>query len=140
MKRKLLLVSLLTITFISTYLILSLWKNNSSTEINWEYFVGNLIDIGSIVLIGLLYIYSFSTLIDFTDEVRENSWRLLGVFSMLISTLLNYKYGGIYSITKDGLFSLFKEPIVWMLLTTLIAHLILLIYRKSKSQLNKKII
>jgi uncharacterized membrane protein YeaQ/YmgE (transglycosylase-associated protein family) len=130
MKYKILGVFVLTISFVLTYLLFRPSSPNSGS-LNQESIIISVVDIGSVVLVGLAYIFSFLLLINELKS-ENNVWRGLVIFAGISFFFFNSKYGGASSVFYNGILSLFREPITWMLIGTLFGHLALLIYKRSK--------
>ncbi len=87
-------------------------------------------------LLGGFWILVFSYFVIELKKVSHKIWRPIVVLVLAIGLYLHYDYGGLFSVSKDGTLSLFKQPILWLLAGTIIGYLILFAYNRNKPQSN----
>ena len=78
----------------------------------------------------LAFVYFVSEL----KKINDIIWKLIAVSVVAIQLFLIYKYNGLLSISEDGAMSLYKQPIIWMLVGTTIGYLIARIYNRNNPQ------
>lgn len=85
-------------------------------------------------LTGAAFLFSCAFLF---SGIRKINDKILLPFVIIIAAtagvFLNFKYGGSFS---ENWLGLFREPLLWMLIATLIGHLVLLFYKRNKQQMN----
>jgi hypothetical protein len=86
-------------------------------------------------LTGVALLFSCYFLFSKIREINNKIVPPLVTFIVISEVILNFKYGGAFIKAGDFL-SLFSEPIMWLLIATLIGHLILFIYKRNKPQMN----
>jgi len=85
-------------------------------------------------LLGGFWILAFSYFVTELKKINDKVWKPIVVLVLAIGFVLNNKYGGLLSVSGDGVSSLFSQPIIWLLAGTIIGYLVLLIYNRSKHQ------
>lgn len=86
-------------------------------------------------LTGIAFLCSFAYLAFELKKINNKSWMLLIFLPMSIYWLSKISGGGFIE-SKNKMLGAFGEPIMWLLIATLIGHLVLFIYKRNKPQMN----
>ena len=78
----------------------------------------------------LVFVYFISEL----KKINDIIWKLILGSALVIWLLINHEYSGLLSISEDGIMTLYKQPIIWMLVVTAIGYFIARIYNRNKLQ------
>ncbi len=67
-------------------------------------------------------------------EINLNGWRLFIVFFTLFAALVLPRIGNALVVAEEGWWSLYKHPLVWILIAVLIGDFILYLLKTRKNQ------
>ncbi len=87
-------------------------------------------------LTGVAFMFMFYFFIDYLKRTNDKVWKPLGFLMIMIGFFLHLNYSDRFSVSEDGVVSLFKQPIMWMLIASVIGYLAVFIYRRNKQQIN----
>ncbi len=87
-------------------------------------------------LLAGFWILVFSYFVTELKKVSDKIWRPIGVLVLAVGLFLHYNYGGLFPVSEDETLSLFKLPIMWLLIGTTIGYLVLYVYNRNRSQSN----
>lgn len=131
MKNKRLMVTILIIILMALVSSVPFWldaihTSNDNNALYGAIFYG---------LTGIAFLCSFAYLALELNKINNKTWMLLLLLPMSLYWLGKISGGGFMG-AKNKMFGAFSEPIMWMLIATLIGHLVLFIYKRNKPQMN----
>jgi hypothetical protein len=91
---------------------------------------------GVTFLLGGILLIAGKSFFDQLKLVSLRAWRACLFAYFLFILLVIPKIGDALIVEKEGWLSLYKHPFVWLILATLVGHLVLLLYRRNKPQMN----
>ncbi len=131
MKNKRLVVTILIIILMALLSSVPFWLDaiHTSEDNNALY--------GAIFygLSGIAFLCSFAYLAFELKKINNKTWMLL-VILPISTILLSRISGGAFIRAENKVIGTFGEPIMWLLIATLIGHLVLFIYKRNKPQMN----
>lgn len=86
-------------------------------------------------LIGFLWILALYYFISELKKINGKIWKPVLIAFLAIGFLINYRYGGLFFISGDKIPSFIGQPIMWMLIATLVGNVVLFIYKRNKPQI-----
>lgn len=126
---KLLIIAFFGIaSFIINLSFLSLGNNGVG---NNDFLYGSLL----FGLIGMAFLYSWYFLFLKMRKINNKIVKPLVIILVILGTILNFKYGGTSVRIENIWIGIFSEPIMWLLIASLIGHLILFIYKRNNPQI-----
>lgn len=69
-------------------------------------------------------------------KINDKIWKPLAILTIISGFLLINAYGSRTSLSQDGVLSLFKHPVMWMLIASSIGYFVLFFYNRDKPQSN----
>ncbi len=88
-------------------------------------------------LTGIAYICSYGFLIAEVKKINDKIWLPLLIITTTGGYILAAKFTGAFARTEYKITAIFAEPIMWMLIATLIGHLFLFYYKRNKNNRTK---
>lgn len=130
MKNKTLMVIIIILMALASSL--PFWLDAISTSEN-NNFLYNAVFFG---LTGIAYICSYGFLIVEVKKINDKIWLPLLIITTAGGFILATRFTGAFARTENKIIGIFAEPIIWLLIATLIGHLVLFFYKRNKQQLN----
>lgn len=87
------------------------------------------------LFLGGFWILVFSYFINELKKANDKIWKPLVLLVLAIGYFLHYSFG-LFSVSENGALSLFRQPIMWLLIGTTIGYLIVFTYNQKKPKSN----
>lgn len=87
-------------------------------------------------LTGIACVCSGVSLITELKKIDDKVWLLPLIIIPIGGFFLSRSFGGASVKIESKLAGIFSEPIMWILIATLIGHLVLFFYKQNKQQMN----
>lgn len=84
---------------------------------------------------GIAYLFSFGFLVAEAQKINDKAWIPLTIIMVACGYILNRNFGGVSARIENKVTGIFSEPIMWLLIASLIGHLFLFIYKRNKPQM-----
>jgi hypothetical protein len=85
---------------------------------------------------GITFLCSFYFLVTEAKKLNNKVFKFLVVAIIAGGLILNRYFGGASVEIESKLIGVFSEPIMWLLIATLIGHFVLFIYKRNNPQMN----
>lgn len=128
-----------TLKIILSFIILVLLIINLSYWADAVYNTDNndfLYNVVFFWLTGIAFLCSFYFLVVDVKKINNKASMTLIVIILVGGFILNKNFGGTSTKIENKVIGIFSEPIMWLLIATLIGHLVLFIYKRNKPQSN----
>lgn len=139
MKNKVLMSIVNNKVLLSIFIVLLLVAVNLPYWLDVSDYEGNNNFVYQMLFFWLLagfWILVFYYFVNELKKISDKIWKPIVVLVLAIGFFLNYRYGGLFSVSGNGTLSLYRQPIMWLLAGTIIGYLVLSFYNRNNSQSN----
>lgn len=86
----------------------------------------------------IAFVCSGAFLLIRVKRISDKVWMLLLAVIPLSGIFLSRNFGGASGKIENKLVGIFSEPVMWLLIATLVGHLVLSAYNRNKPRMNQK--